>query len=258
MRACIVSAVLSSLCPAFANASAKLAVLPIEHTGLRADLVPTLTAVLSVELERTGAFDVVSTAELESILNFERQRDVFECADTNCLAEIGGALGVDRILRTHIGRVGSAYVLDIVVINLREGRSEARAYQGAVAHPEALIGLVRRSVAQLVKPHETVPTAATIPVVNDARSSAANPAAWLTAGVGAAIMVTGGVLRQTEGPSGRRLAGDLTLGIGAAVTVAGLVMLGIDRGNDESSRPVAGLAPTTTGDGLGLIISGSF
>jgi hypothetical protein len=242
------------LWPALVSAGAKLAVLPIEHTGLRADLVPTLTAVLSVELERTGAFEVMSIADLESILDFERQRDIFECADAMCLAEVGGALGVDRVLRTHIGRVGSAYVLDMTVINIREGRSEARAYQGAVARPEALIGLIRSSVAQLVKPADPVPVELG-PVV-EARSSVANPVAWLTAGVGAAAMVTGGVLRQSS--DSRRLAGDLTLGIGAAVTLAGLVMLGIEREADHAAGASAHIAPTAFSDGLGFVFAGSF
>ena len=41
------------------------------------------------------------------MLAFEKQRQMLGCADTGCIAEIGGALGVDYIISGKVTRIAA-------------------------------------------------------------------------------------------------------------------------------------------------------
>src|SRR4051812_18069464 len=53
---------------------------------------------LATELGREKRFKIVTRSEIESVLGLEKLKDSLGCSDASCLAEVGGALGVDRIV----------------------------------------------------------------------------------------------------------------------------------------------------------------
>jgi hypothetical protein len=126
------------------------AVLDIQGTGVDPNLLPTLTEVLTVEVDNLGFYKVIAGRDVQAMLGFEQQKDVVGCTDAACLAEIGGALGVDRIVASHIGKVGSTYVVNIKLINIRMEDTEARAYETVRDEVDALIDTIRRSVDSLL------------------------------------------------------------------------------------------------------------
>jgi hypothetical protein len=130
-----------------------VAVLDIQGTGVDDKLLPTLTEVLTVEVDNLGAYKVVGGRDVQAMLGFEKQKDMLGCTDAACLAEIGGALGVDRIVVSHIGMVGKTYVVNIKLINIRMADTEARVYETVNAdRVDNLIDTVRRSVVKLLGP----------------------------------------------------------------------------------------------------------
>ncbi len=126
-----------------------VAVLDIQGTGIDVQLLPTLTEVLTVEIDALGKYKVVAGRDIQSMLGFEQQKDMLGCTDAACLAEIGGALGVDRIVASHIGKVGSTYVVNIKLINIRKADTEGRVYETVRGEVDALINTIRASVVKL-------------------------------------------------------------------------------------------------------------
>src|SRR5687768_16999194 len=89
----------------------KIAVIELTDKGVGKDLAENLTDVVTVALGRLGVFDVLSRADIERMLQFEQQRQAIGCeSDMQCLAEIGGALGVALLVSGSVGKVGSSYV----------------------------------------------------------------------------------------------------------------------------------------------------
>ena len=208
----------------------KIAVLPIEQTGVEERVISSLTAVISVELEKTGVFEVTATSDIEAMLEVERQRDALGCTEVNCLVGLGMTLGVDRILRTHVGKMGETYILDLSIINARTSRSEGRTYETVRGGPEKLLEIVPRAVAKLPRPSLDLDRALSGEqprqlVVAERPSQWDNRPAWLVAGLGVAAMVAGGVLRST---SREPAAGNVVLGLGVSTALFGLFLLGSD------------------------------
>ncbi len=146
--------VLVSLVALFSASAARadsnaVAVLDIQGTGVAPELLPTLTEILTAELAAMRRYKVIAGRDIQSMLGFEKQKDVLGCTDAACLAEIGGALGVDRIVASHIGVVGSTYVVNIKLINIRMADTEARVYETVRGEQDALIDVIKKSVLKL-------------------------------------------------------------------------------------------------------------
>ena len=171
--------------PAIARAGSEnaIAVLDIQGTGVSADLLPTLTEVLTVEIAELGLYRVIAGRDIQSMLGFERQKEVLGCTEAACLAEIGGALGVDRIVASHIGMVGSTYVLNIKLINIRAADTEGRVYETVRGEVDDIIDVMRRSVGKLLgtgsKAARSQPPSSAAPAATAGRTEAspAKPAA---------------------------------------------------------------------------------
>ncbi len=127
-----------------------VAVLDIQGTGISKELLPTLTEILTVEIDQLGLYKVIAGRDVQAMLGFERQKDVLGCTDAACLAEIGGALGVERIVASHIGMVGSTYVVNIKLINIRMADTEGRVYETVRGEVDTLIETIRKSVRKLL------------------------------------------------------------------------------------------------------------
>jgi hypothetical protein len=261
-----------------AGADRRVALMPIRTTNVDAALVPSLDAVLGVELAALGGYEVITAGDIESMLDFERQRDLLTC-DDGCVAEIGGALGVDRIVRTHIGRLGGSFVLDMALINTVAGRAEARIYETTAGHEDELIALIRHSVARLVTQHAVEvaaetrepeppeapegrgPKAAAAPEASDVASPTGTPSlgGWLTVAAGT-VAIVGGAVGHHVGSQGHdeavRITGDVAIGVGAAAALAGLFWVGLSSAGAGDGSPnrvaVAPVVGSTVGARFGL------
>ena len=64
------------------------------------------------EIRKLEGVSAIGMAEIRDMLGFERQRQMLGCsADESCLAEIGGALGVDELVTIELTLVGQNYAL---------------------------------------------------------------------------------------------------------------------------------------------------
>lgn len=75
------------------------------------------------EIRKLDGVSAIGMAEIRDMLGFERQRQMLGCsADEGCLAEIGGALGVDELVTVELTLVGRSYALAGRRLDMRKAR----------------------------------------------------------------------------------------------------------------------------------------
>ncbi len=88
-----------------------------------------LTDIVVSEVARAG-YDVVSQADITAMIGFEKQKRVLGCSeDSSCLAEIGGALGVDFMLTGQVGQIGTRNRVSLLVVDTKKARVVGRSAQ---------------------------------------------------------------------------------------------------------------------------------
>jgi hypothetical protein len=151
--------------------------------GIDEGLVRLLGEHMLTEFARSGRLSVIGSSDVKRLIEHERDEYVLGCRDDVCLAEFGGALGADLLAVSSLGRLGDrAYLLNLKLIDvdtmdvLRRWSREVRGGEGdltdalaegvdAVSDLSAR-GVVRREIS---------------------------PWAWVTTGVGGALLITGAV-----------------------------------------------------------------
>lgn len=74
---------------------------------------------LVARLKATGKFgSILSGPDMRAMLNLEQQKQVLNCDEQSCLAEIGGALGVPYLVHANLGKVGAKFVLSVKVMDV--------------------------------------------------------------------------------------------------------------------------------------------
>ncbi len=220
------------------------------EAGLRADpkLSHLITTLLTSEIRKRPALSVTTQDDIKALLGFERQKALMGCNDAVCLAEIGGALGVDQMVTGSLSRAGESLVLALRVVDVHTGlvlRDVTRRVQGG--SEDALIDALPGLVADLYP--EALPelsrgalSASTEVQATHGRSSAP----WWLVGAGAAVAAVGGGLvayelaskqsttsngvttyvdswPEAQSANNVGYAGQTAIGVGAAVLVAGVV-----------------------------------
>jgi hypothetical protein len=110
--------------PARGSRSLRVAVPDVKAQG---ELPPRQLALfegaLLAELRKLEGVSVVGMSEIREMLSFEYQRQMMGCAsDESCLAEIGGALGVDEILNVSVIVVDGRASLAVKRVDMRSAR----------------------------------------------------------------------------------------------------------------------------------------
>ncbi len=165
----------------------KVAVLDVTTTKVDAELVRTLSEVLSAEVHQSGAFDdVITGRDIVELLQFEQEKQMLGCEDDSCFAEIGGALGVDKLVISHVGRVDETYVVTLKLVDIRAVKTERRVYRTVKGKSDLLLGVIREGVAELVggPKSEAVPVVQAETTPDEARTVGVVPVVlWAAGGV---------------------------------------------------------------------------
>jgi len=154
----VAAALLSALLPAAAPAQPKprIAVLDFTANGASKELASAAGGVAANELDRLGAFQVVTSEAIRSMLAFEKQRQMLGCTDAGCMAEIGGALGVDWLVSGRVtrlaahGGVPETWTLDLTLTSVKKGQREGSAIESARSEAD-LMGRTGKAAQRLVQ-----------------------------------------------------------------------------------------------------------
>ncbi len=116
--------------------------------------VALFTEALAGELRRRPGVTVLSDSDVAALLGAEKRRQVVAgCTDTACLAELGGALGADRVLHGAVGRVGGSLLVNLSSLDARRARGVAAVSErlkgaGDEAFLDVLPAMVDRVLAE--------------------------------------------------------------------------------------------------------------
>ncbi len=129
----------------------KIAVTEVKAVqGVSPGTATILSDIVVSEVARAG-FDVVSQSDIAAMVGFEKQRKMLGCSDdSSCLAEIGGALGVDYMLTGQVGQIGTRFRISLLVVDTRKARVAARSAQFCDQNEDALARAAEATVKQLL------------------------------------------------------------------------------------------------------------
>lgn len=90
-----------------ASPAVRIAVLPTQYAATAVGRVPAsvLNKTVFTAVQDASRYDVVGQDDSNATPDFERTNELAGCDDARCFAEIGSALGVDRILVVKLARV---------------------------------------------------------------------------------------------------------------------------------------------------------
>ena len=137
-----------------ADEKPRVAVFDISAHGTSHELASAAATSVASELDRLGAFRVVTTEVVRSMLAYEKQQQMLGCSDSGCIAELGGALGADYVVTgkvTHLTGLGGArdsVTLDLTLVAAKNGERVGSASEVAPSEAE-LMARVPRAVAHL-------------------------------------------------------------------------------------------------------------
>lgn len=159
---CILSIVLfSTICIAQDTAGVTkqnplVAVNTLDGRGISPDEAATLTDVLRSKLMNTGKYEVMERGQMETILQEQAFQQSGACTDQECIVEMGQILGIEQIIAGSIGKVGSAYSINVRIISVATGKilnSVSHNYTGPI---ENLLTSEMTIVANKLSGTETV------------------------------------------------------------------------------------------------------
>lgn len=136
---------------AAAGAKTKVAVMDVRNVqGVAEGTATILTDIVVSDIARAG-HEVISKGDIAAMVGFEKQKQVLGCGDeTSCLAEIGGALGVDYMITGQVGQIGTQYRISLLLVDTKKARVAARAAEFCGQNEDELVRAAQATVAQLL------------------------------------------------------------------------------------------------------------
>jgi hypothetical protein len=155
------------LVPAMASPQAarkiRVAILDIRPLGTEAAKAELLSEVALTEAASLPGFDVIGKSDINALIGFEKQKRVIGCTDdSSCLAEIGGALGVEYILVGSLGTLGDLFRLDLKLVEVRKAKVRARIGITVEGKESKLVAAVQKGVHELLNPDTLKPEPAVV------------------------------------------------------------------------------------------------
>lgn len=171
------------------------------ENGIDKGVVTLLYELILTEFQNYSNLSVISKTDISSMVHYETEKELAGCNDSSCMAEIGGALGVDKIVTGHVGKLGSSYVVTLKLMNIKNATVENRVSKTIPANEDELIPLVKFLANKLLRNYSKYK----IKKDNSASSFSASDSqkklntsgsklyTWITLGTGTALLVGGGL-----------------------------------------------------------------
>ncbi len=213
----LLAAALPMAASAAGSGRVKVAVMDVKNVqGVQEGTAVILTDIVVSEVAKSRV-EVVSKGDISAMIGFEKEKQILGCSDdSKCLAEVGGALGVDYMLTGQVGLIGSRYRISLLLVDSKRAKVAARSARFCDRNEDALALAAQETVAELMA---AIPRREAAPVAA-APAPAPMTAAGAAAAPGAAPPVAQAV--ATRGPN--RTAAWITLGASGACLVGGVVV----------------------------------
>lgn len=144
-----------------AAAPVKVAAPGLSGVNTSADLLTFVNDHLGQELTLEG-LEVTTPAQIAAVVGIERQKQLLGCAESQCVAELANALGVDAILLGSVAKLGAVIQLDVRLIGAADGKvvtlfskrldSEAQLLDAMTAAARALAPQLAKKLGRTLTP----------------------------------------------------------------------------------------------------------
>lgn len=201
-----------------------------------------------VERLSSPRWRVTSARDVEALLGLERQRQLLGCgADSSCVAELAGALGVDFVLSGSVVRSESGYLANLRILATRDGRAVAQASERLSTEAALLDWLDAAAPALRAQALGEAPAARWVPAVAGGALAVGSGVSFVIAGVSHRQLVdrqvTGDAIAATRATGERAQWIGVGLAAGAAVAITVSVVWSL------SDKPAATVQPIAATDG---------
>lgn len=96
----------------------KVAVMPVASgEGVPGRTAEAVTESVTAEVRRRSGAQVITQREITTLLSLEQQKAMLGCQNDACFAEIGGALGVERVVSGDLSRLGESWLLHLKLLD---------------------------------------------------------------------------------------------------------------------------------------------
>ena len=114
--------------PPKASPPSKLAVLQVVNgEGVPTSTAAAITEAVVAEVRKQSRAEVITQREIASILSLEKQKAMMGCETDACMAELGGALGADRLVAGDMAKLGESFLLHLRVVDVKKVRVAVQA-----------------------------------------------------------------------------------------------------------------------------------
>jgi len=136
------------------SSSKSYAVLPAEAEKAGQALPGLLDDYILSAVQQVTTGRVIGWTDLDAIIGFEQKKALIGCDDQTCLAELGGALGVDHLVSVRVAQVEDQWVLTGKVVDIRRAVVKARHNQFVSGAAASLLRAVPGFISTLVAASE--------------------------------------------------------------------------------------------------------
>lgn len=129
-----------------------VAVMDLTGRGVDEAAVGALTTEVSNTIAAWRVFRVITREDVKRMLQLQETRQ--QCSgdvDAQCMAEIGGALGVEYLVHGELSRVGGTYSVSLVLLDISRAEAKNRVSR-KVTEPRRLLEETATAVKMLMAP----------------------------------------------------------------------------------------------------------
>ena len=138
-------------------AQKSIAVMNIQSAEVDPSNCIAITNYMTSELNRLLDYRIISWDDVNKMLEHHAGLQAMGCDDTECFAEIGGALGVDYIIAGDIGALGDRYVMTIRQIDINRAETVGRVSRRVTGNIGLLMDGIPEMVGELFGVEVTIP-----------------------------------------------------------------------------------------------------
>ncbi|HEY3451351.1 MAG TPA: hypothetical protein VGK67_33645 [Myxococcales bacterium] len=108
--------------------TSKVALMPLpEGEGVSEKTALAITEAITSEVRRVPGVQLITQQEIGSLVGLERQKTLMGCGNDSCLAELGGALGVDKMVTGNINKLGETWLFNLKLSDVKKSKIVAQA-----------------------------------------------------------------------------------------------------------------------------------
>lgn len=137
-----------------------LAVMPLAALhGIAPDIGTLLTDTVTFEIERLGAYEVISADDINTMLGVDRLEQAMGCEELSCAVELAGSLNAGLVVSGTVGKLGENVTIKLTLFDMGLQKSRKRARRSVPLDENLFEGAVAGAVRELFGLADSAPSA---------------------------------------------------------------------------------------------------